>query len=70
MEPKRWKGNSERSLIFSQIVLIRQILRIKKISKICKISESYKKNAEKFQRFQCFFNGLLRYFIPRNVGLE
>ena len=33
--------NSERSLIFSQIVLIRQILKIKKISKICKISESY-----------------------------
>jgi len=51
-------------------VLIWQILKIKKISKICKISESYKKNAEIFQRFQCFFNGLLRHFIPRNDGLK
>jgi len=63
MEPKRWKGNSERSLIFSQIVLIRQILRIKKISKICKISESYKKNAEKFSAFSIFFQRIASLFL-------
>ncbi len=62
--------NCERSLIVSQIVLIRQILKIKKISKIAKSEEVYKKTLKIFSIFYIFQRISSFFLFLINEGLE